>query len=351
MPSRGAVHNQIAMTGKWALLALASCHKPAPAETPRIVARTRPVMGTIATMTAWTADEPGAVAAFDAAFTEVERLERLMTVWRKDSDISRLNDAAGKGPVKMAPEVIDALLRARQVSEWTGGQFDVTFGALSGLWKFDQDQDNRVPDPAEVAKRLPLIDYRDLAIDAKAGTAELRRAGMRAHLGGIGKGYAVDAAVRILRARGFRDFMIQAGGDLYVAGMRGGRAWRVGIRDPRGPPERFFAATEITDATFSTSGDYERSFVKGGVRYHHILNPRTGQPARLCRSVTIKAPDATLADGLSTGVFLLGPEEGMALVGRLPGVDAVIVDAHNHVVVSPGLKGRLKILMQPTDGI
>ena len=308
-------------------------------------------MGTVVTITAWTADEAAAVAAFDAAFAEMERLERLMTVWRPESDVSRLNAAAGKGPVKVSAEVIEALQAARQMSDWTDGKFDVTFGALSGLWKFDHDQDNRIPDPAELGKRLPFIDYRDLVIDAGTGTAELRREGMRAHLGGIGKGYAVRRVVAMLRSRGQGHFMVQAGGDLYVAGRRGDRAWRVGIRDPRGPADRYFAAAEVTDATFSTSGDYERSFIQEGARYHHILDPDTGQPARLCRSVTVMAADALMADGLSTGVFLLGPERGMALIERLPDVEALIVDAKNRVTISSGLKDRIRILTPPTDGI
>jgi thiamine biosynthesis lipoprotein len=172
---------------------------------------------------------------------------------------------------------------------------------------------------------------------------------MRAHLGGIGKGYAVERSVAILRARGLRDFMIQAGGDMYVGGRRGDRPWRLGIQDPRGPRGATFATVALSDATFSTSGDYERSFVKDGRRYHHIIDPSTGEPAGGCRSVTIVAPSATLADGLSTGVFLLGPTEGMALIERLPDVGGVIVSSTNQVLVSTRLKDRLKLIAPPTD--
>jgi thiamine biosynthesis lipoprotein len=172
---------------------------------------------------------------------------------------------------------------------------------------------------------------------------------MRAHLGGIGKGYAIDRAASILRARGLRDFMIQAGGDLYVSGTRGDRPWRLGIRDPRGPADASFAAVDLSDSAFSTSGDYERYFMHGGRRYHHIIDPRTGEPARGTRSVTVAAKTATVADALSTGVFVLGPEAGMALVERLADVDAVIVDENNRVRVSSGLKGRLALLRQPGD--
>jgi thiamine biosynthesis lipoprotein len=143
--------------------------------------------------------------------------------------------------------------------------------------------------------------------------------------------------------------MIQAGGDLYVGGNRGDRPWRLGINDPRGPGGRSFARVELSDATFSTSGDYERFFMKDGVRYHHILDPDTGQPARGCRSVTIVAKDALMADGLSTGVFILGPDAGMALIERLPDVEGVIVTAANQVLVSSGLKGRFVLSAPPTD--
>ena len=314
-----------------------------------MVERAGVAMGSELRLTAWTKDEAAARAGFDAVFAEFERLEALMTVWRTGSDIERLNAAAGDHPVPVSPDVREVLRIARQVSEWTDGTFDVTFGALSDLWKFDHDQDNTIPDPVEVRRRLPLVDYRALEVDERAGTAFLKRKGMRAHLGGIGKGFAVDRAVKMLRDRGLRDFMIQAGGDLYVAGTRGDRPWRLGIRDPRGPSDRSFAMLDLSDGTFSTSGDYERFFIDDGRRYHHILDPRIGEPARACRSVTLVTDRAVLADALAKGVFILGPKAGMALIERLPGVEGVIVGANNEVVVSKGLKGRLQIISQPTD--
>jgi len=306
-------------------------------------------MGSELTVTVWTSDEPGASAASDAVFGEFDRLDAMMSVWRDGSDIQRLNAAAGDQPVRVSPEVREVLRVAAQVSEWTGGKFDVTFGALSGLWKFDHDQDNRIPDRAEVLKRLPLVDYRALTVDESAGTAFLARHGMRAHLGGIGKGYAVDRAVAILRQRRFNDFIVQAGGDMYVSGRRGDRPWRVAIRDPRGPEDRSFAALDLADGSFSTSGDYERFFMKDGRRYHHILDPDRGEPAVTCRSVTIVAENATLADALSTGVFVVGPDEGMKLIERLPQVEGVIVSAKNEVLISSGLRSRLMLLAPPTD--
>jgi thiamine biosynthesis lipoprotein len=314
-----------------------------------LVDRSHVTMGSQLHLTAWTSDETAAVAAFEAVFAEFDRLDGVMSVWKPGSEIERLNAAAGDHPVPIGSDLLDVLRTARQVSEWTDGKFDVTFGALSGLWKFDQDQDNRIPDPRAVQAKLPLVDYRALQVDEHAGTAFLTRKGMRAHLGGIGKGYAIDKAVAILRARGLRDFMIQSGGDMYVAGRHGDRPWRVAIRDPRGPADKAFAALDLTDGTFSTSGDYERFFMHDGRRYHHILDPDLGEPARASRSVTIVATRAVLADGLSTGVFILGGQKGMDLIERLPDVEGVIVTDRNEVLVSSGLRSRVRMIAKPTD--
>ena len=322
----------------------------APLHDPHMVARSGLAMGSSLTLMAWTADEDTANRAFEQVFKEFDRLDQLLSVWKPGSDIVRLNEAAGDHPVKVSPETINVISLARYMSELTSGKFDITFGALSDVWKFDHDQDDSIPSKAAIAARLPLIDYRELTVNAAEGTAFLGKKGMRAHLGGIGKGYAVDQAVAMLRAAGLHDFSVQAGGDLYVAGKRGDRPWRLGIADPRAPEGEIFARIELSDSTFSTSGDYERSFVKNGVRYHHILEPATGQPGRLCRSVTIVAPQGVLAEGLSKGVFLLGAEEGLKLVEKA-GAMAVVVDAANTVHISDGLKGKVEIVHPPTDGV
>jgi thiamine biosynthesis lipoprotein len=300
-------------------------------------------MGAEIRLTIATRDVRRAGAASDEVFAEVDRLESLMSVWTPGSDIVRLNEAAGRHAVPVSADVFAVLQAAREASDWTGGAFDVTFGALSGVWRFDHDRDNRIPPASAIAALLPLVDYEGLRLDASEKTAALARAGMRAHLGGIGKGYAVDRAAALLRARGFQDFMIQFGGDLYAAGRRDGQAWRLGIRDPRGPADESFAAIDLTDSAFSTSGDYERYFIQDGRRYHHIIDPRTGRPAQGTRSVTVVSKTATLADALSTGLFVLGPAAGMALVERLPDVEAVIVDEAGRVSVSSGLRGRIEL--------
>ena len=306
-------------------------------------------MGAEVRVTIWTADETVARAAMAAVFAEFDRLDALLSVWKPGSEVQRINAASGGDPVHVSADTLAVVRAAHHTSTLTDGKFDITFGALSDVWKFDHDQDNRVPSDEEIAARLPRVDFQAVWIDEAAQTIALARSGVRIHLGGIGKGYAVDRAIAILREHGLRDFLIQSGGDLFAAGQPGDRPWKLGINDPRGAPDESFATVELRDRTFSTSGDYERFFVKDGQRYHHLLDPDTGRPARESRSVTIVAPTATEADGLSTGVFILGPEKGMALVERLPEVEAVIVTADNRVLISSGLRGRVTVLRPPTD--
>jgi thiamine biosynthesis lipoprotein len=330
--------------------AASACTGSEPASAPAsLVERARVAMGSEIRITVWSADDRASVSAIEAAFEDFERLDAMMSVWREGSDVERVNMAAGQHPVPVSPDVRAVLRAARQVSEWTDGKFDVTFGALAGLWRFDHDQDNRVPGTDEVRRQLPLVDYRAVEVDEAEGTVFLRQQGMRMHLGGMGKGFAVDRAADTLRRRGLQDFMIQAGGDLYVTGRRGDRAWRVGLRDPRGPADRSYAALELADGAISTSGDYERFFMKDGRRFHHILDPDAGEPAQGSRAVTIVTGTSMLADGLSTGVFVLGPGPGLALIERLPGVEGVIVTDRNEVLISSGLKDRLLVLASPTD--
>jgi thiamine biosynthesis lipoprotein len=319
------------------------------ADSATLIERTGVAMGSSLAVTALSDDGKAAARAIQLVFDDFAAVEERLSVWKPGSDIERINAAAGRAPVVVSPETIEVLELAIEAGDRTGGKFDATFGVLSGLWKFDHDQDNSFPDPAAIAQRLPLIDYEQIVIDRTVRTAFLKRAGMRLHLGGIGKGFAIDRAAGILRAHGLQNFMIQAGGDLYVAGRRYGRPWRVAIRDPRGPADRLIAALDLTDGTFSTSGDYERFFMHHGTRYHHILDPDSGQPARGLRSVTVVAERAVDADTLSTGIFVMGAEKGMALVERLPGVDAVLVTDRNDVLVSSRLKGRLIRLAEPTD--
>ncbi len=316
-----------------------------------LVVRSDKVMGTRMSVSIWTDNEVQAAKAAAAVFDELRRIDRLMTTWLDDSDVSKINAAAGGPAVKVSPEIITVLDKALQVSRGSTGAFDVTVGAFRGLWKFDQDKDGTIPTPDQVKSRLPLVGYRGIAIDKRKSTVRLRKKGMRITLGGIAKGYAVDRAVKLLYDRGYVDFILQAGGDLYVSGRRGNRNWRVGIRDPRGDRDSTFAIAAIENQTFSTSGDYERYVVTDGARYHHILDPSTGRPARRSRSVTVMAKDAFTADAWSTALFVIGVEKGMPMVEKMAQLEAVFVDADNKVHVSSGLQDKVWIHRQPTPGI
>lgn len=321
-------------------------------------------MGTLIDITLWTDDATAAKAAADAAFGEFRRLDTLMSNWVETSDVSRINAGAGTRAVTVSDETLRVVGLSQKIARKTGGAFDITVGAYRGLWKFDEDLDGTLPDPAEVEARRRLTGYRDLLVDLKHHTIKLRRKGMAITLGGIAKGYAVDRAAAILRDRGLKNFIVQAGGDLFVSGTKGPQKWRVGIRDPRGARDATFALTELEDRTFSTAGDYERGFVKDGVRYHHILDPKTGYPTRGCRSVTVIAKDALTADAWDTTLLILGVERGLKLAEKLPDIEAVFVDAKNRVRVTSGLTlvdgdvkahiasglaGKILILQPPTD--
>ena len=290
--------------------------------------------------------------AFDAAIAEIKRVEALMTTWKPDSEISKINAAAGKDAVHVSDEVFAIVKESVHASEISEGTFDITFQTLHGLWKFDEDLDAHPPKEADVKARLPFLGYKKIQLDEAKRTVRLENAKTQIGLGGIAKGYAVDKAVKVLEQAGLASFFVQAGGDLFARGKKpDGAPWTAGIRDPRGPDNKYFARLAISDHAFSTAGDYERSYVVGGRRYHHIIDPRTGMPATASRSVTIWAPNALLADEIDDAVFILGPEKGLRLVESLDGVGAVIVDAKNNVWVSERLKGKLEIVGAPSDGL
>ena len=319
---------------------------------PHIVRKQAQIMGTVVEIQVWTADDGAADRGAQAAFAELRRLEALMTDWRDDSTVGKLNQHAGDGTwVPLDPDTARVLDKSLEVARRSHGAFDVTVGVFRGLWKLDNDVDGSIPPAAEVAARARLVGFRDLLLDASRPAARLRRKGQKVTLGGIAKGYAVDRAVERLRKAGLADFIVQAGGDFYASGKRGDRGWRVGVRDPRGARDEYFAMAEISNEAFSTSGDYERFVIRGGRRYHHILDARTGMPAQGSRGVTVLAPTAFEADAWDTTLFLLGPDRARALLAGLPGVEMVLVDDRNRVHQSAGMARRLKILRPPTDGL
>jgi thiamine biosynthesis lipoprotein len=341
---------------------LAACATVAPAQPPAapaapvaVFSETRPAMSTVATVTVAGAPQAEAERGAEAAFAIFARVEEVMNEWRPGSPLSALNAAAGNGrPVELPADLCEVLRAGKAGAERTGGLFDPTWAALRGTWRFGDGEPPRVPSDAEVAAACPLVSWRDLEVDPAAGgppgapcRARLLRPGMQVGLGGLAKGWAVDRAAAELRRRGLADFTVQAGGDLYASGTRGGRPWRVGIRDPRGRAGEPFAWLEVRDAAFSTTGDSERFFVVDGVRHHHVIDPRTCRPATASRQVTVLAPTALLAEVLGKAVFVRGGEAGLALA-RESGASAVIVAADNELLLSPELSGRLAVERPPS---
>ncbi len=312
-------------------------------------------MGTNVHFIAYTNPQANAAqikTAITQALAEMRRLEGLMSEWRDDSEVGKINLSPEQW-VPVGPETFSVISRALDEGKASGGAFDITFQAMSDIWKFGSaaDAQPKVPSKAEIDQRRKLVDYRTVELDPAQHAVRIPK-GHKIGLGGIAKGYIVDRAAAVLKAANIRDFLVQAGGDLFGSGKKpDGSPWVSGIQDPRGPQGAFFASIELTDHAFSTAGDYARSYVIGKRRYHHIIDPHTGYPATASRSVTVWADDATTADAIDDAVFILGPEAGLKLVEASPGVGVVIVDKNNKVWVSPRLEGKVHVTRPPTDGI
>jgi thiamine biosynthesis lipoprotein len=304
-------------------------------------------MSTVIAVTLPASDD--ARASAEAVIELFQRLEQDLSEWREGSPLAEVNRRAGGEPVLVPADLLAVVERSVEIAERTGGAFDPTWAALWGLWDF-RAEEPRLPDDQAIARRTALIDWRKVEIDRAAGTLRLPEPGMKIGLGGIAKGYALDRAADLLRARGRRDFLIVAGGQVYAACRRGDRPWRIGVRDPWGDPPDAFALLDLDPPeeggglSSSTSGDYENFFDLDGVRYHHVLDPRTGRPARGLRSATVVSADATLADALSTALMVLGPERGLALAEEWDGVEAVLVGEDGALGVTSGLAGRLEVV-------
>lgn len=290
-------------------------------------------------------DRPAAAVAAEECFALFRRLDFELSEWQEGSPLSAVNRAAGGAPVAVPGELFDLVARAIEIGRQTEGAFDVSWAALWGLWDF-RAAVPAVPDPAAIVARRALVDYRRIVLDRAARTLFLPEAGMKIGLGGIAKGYALERAAGLLRGRGFEDFLIVSGGQVYARGTRGGRAWRVGVRDPRGERDEIFATLPLAGGSLSTSADNESFFVIDGVRYHHILDPRTGRPSAGLRSATVLAADPTLADALSTAVMVLGQERGLAVAESL-GAGALTVDERGEVAMTPELAAIVTLLHSP----
>ncbi|HMM22453.1 MAG TPA: FAD:protein FMN transferase [Selenomonadales bacterium] len=292
-----------------------------------------------------TAYGPNAEGAVHDAFNEFKRIQAVSDRFNPDSQVSKINQMAGVSPVMVDRDMIKMVQDANDISRKTDGAFDASVGALTELWGIGHKGDF-VPTQEEIDQVLPLVDYRMIQVDAGKGTVYLPKAGMKLDLGGVAKDYALNKAVEMLKARGIKSALVNAGGDIQVIGAKpDGAPWRIGVQDPRNP-EGVIAKISLTQwNVLQTSGDYQRFFVKDGVRYAHIINPKTGrQPAELA-SVTLVYKDAdvySVGDVASSGFMVLGLEKGMEALRQFPGVEAVFVTADGKVTVTPGLKDNVE---------
>ncbi len=300
-----------------ALLVAACGRAPAPVE----VEAASQVMGTFLDVRAWAADSSSAGSAAEAARRAVARVDSLMSTYRDDSEVSALARAAGTGRwTRLSPETLEVLTTALGWARRSGGAFDPTVGPLMTAWGFHGGEPSR-PDSAALARAREAVGWQGVEVDTAGRRARLVRPGARLDFGAIAKGYALDRALAAMEAKGASAGYVDLGGNVSVFGPppRGGDAWVLGVRHPRRPDE-LMATIRLARGSVATSGDYEQMFVEDGVRYAHIMDPRTGEPARGVVAVTVAAPDGVTADALSTLLYVLGPEEGRAFLDReLPG--------------------------------
>ncbi len=302
---------------------------------PRTVQKTETIMGTQVSITVVARTEAEGEAAIDAAMAEVKRFDRMMSLYKDDSEITRVNMAAGKAPVKVSPEMIEMVEDARRVSELTDGAFDVTVGPFVVLWQMRLKEGN-VPTDEETERIKPRVGYRNIIVDKKASTLFLKKPDMIMDFGGCAKGYAADKVAELLKRRGIENAIVALAGDIRVMGHRpDGSSWRIGVQHPR-DPDKTLTVLELSDKYLSTSGDYERFQIVHKKRYHHILDPHTGKPSEGVESVTIVGDRGAVIDPLTTALFILGPEKGMKIVKKL-GYEAIFVDDKGRVVTTPGI--------------
>ncbi len=295
---------------------------------PRALARfefLEPHMGTQFRIVLYAPDAAAAQRAARAAFARIAALDDSMSDYRASSELMRLSAQSGAAPARVSEDLFRVLVAAQDMARRSDGAFDVTVGPVVRLWRMAR-LSHKLPDAARLAAAEKLVGYKKIRLDARARTVQLPAPGMILDLGGIAKGYAADAALAALEARGITRALVAGGGDIMVGDSPPGEdGWTIGIAplvSPNAPPQRF---VRLHNAAISTSGDAEQHVEIDGVRYSHIVDPRTGQALAGRRSATIIAPNGTTSDALATAVCVLGPERGLKLVNSLPGTAALFV--------------------------
>ena len=291
------------------------------------------IMGTAISVELWYADVDQGRALIHKVMDEMHRIDDLMSTYKPDSELSRVNAGAAARPVMVSNELLTLIGRALEFSEITHGAFDITYASAGQYYDYRK---GRKPDSKQLAEVLPAINFHHVRLNPEHSTVQFLKPGVRIDLGGIAKGHAVDSSITMLLTAGVRNALISAGGDTRVIGSHWDHPWKIGIRDPR-DGDGIVSMIPLEDAAISTSGDYERFFEEDGVRYHHILNPGTGDSPREVQSTSIIGSNATDTDALSTSVFVMGVDNGLKLVNSLPDIEAIIIDNRGRMHYSDGL--------------
>jgi FAD:protein FMN transferase len=301
----------------------------------------RLLMGTLVEITL-VGERNRAVRVVTAVAEEMKRVEALTSFHDTSSALSEINTTAGLGETTPPKELFDLVGTSMRFAKETGGAFDPTVGPVAKLWQFSAGEPV-LPDETALRTALKKVGWKRVDLDSNAGTVRLTDPEMALDLGAIAKGYALDRAAQKIRDSGISAGLINAGGDIIAIGEKEpGSPWRVGVQNPD-KHGSIIAVVTLKDRAIVTSGDYERFFVKDNIRYHHILDPRTGYPARGLRSVTIVGPDGVTADALATGVFVLGLEEGMKKIESTPEVEGLLIDSKGSIHLSSGAKSLFKL--------
>lgn len=274
-----------------------------------------------------------AEAYIDSAIIEIERIENVISEWRDETLVSEINRNAGIKPVKVTPELYGLTERALQFSKMTDGAFDISFASMDKIWKYDGSM-TAVPSEEAVKKSVQKVGYKNIILDKKNSTIFLKLPGMKIGFGSIGKGYAADKTKELMISKGVPAGIINASGDMNTWGKQpDGKEWTVGITNPMNQ-NKVFATFPLSGNAVVTSGDYEKFVFLEGKKYSHIIDPRTGYPARGISSVTVFASSAELANGFSTSIMVMGKEAGLNLINQIPGMSCVIVDENGHIFYS-----------------
>ena len=303
-------------------------------------------MGTLVSISTWNTTTDIEERAVTRAFAEIARIEQRMSLHRPDSEVAKINAVSRETSTAISAELATLLRLGETISHHSAGAFAMDLEPLTRLWGFSGESQPSIP-PDEKSLHAWLSSYpKKGGIVVIESTADqffirLKSNSVGLDLGGIAKGYAIDRAVEIMRQEGAINAMVNAGGDLRILGSKGGEPWRIGLQNPR-QPENVVAISKLSgDRAMVTSGDYERFFLHEGIRYHHILDPRTGKPARsLFSSVSVQAPQAMLADALSTAIFVLGREKGLALLQKFPACEALLITESGEQIRTPGFIGE-----------